>query len=370
MNLWVFCLLGGPFLGPFLSAWIIQAVDWRADYGILAGLYGFSCLLVVLIGEETLYDRQNPQSRPTGVLARIKLLLGVTGAQVEGRPTLWTVTKDLVRIQIRPQIFFITVIYVMVLVCWVIGIVSTWSEIVLAPPWLFSPDKFALSYLAPLIGAFVGQLWGHFFNDWLQNWYIRTHHGVYVLENRLWGTYAPTLIGFTGLILVGQTLQHTLSWMGLCLGWAFLVFAMVSATTAISAYCLDCFPKHASLVAAIINMWRQVSQNASPIISVLTVPQNHWRLLCRLLPTQMDCQRWPIDLIWNSSYASWSGFLCRPSPDPNSGQAMENEVSTAKGRKLSFLMVKWGILAFIMYSLIQSVLSIVHMLLKLTSTGQ
>ena len=231
-------------------------MDWRADYGILAGLYGFSCLLVVLIGDETLYDRDNPQPRQTGLFARIKLLVGVTGAQVKGRPSLWTVIKDLLSIQIRPQIFFITVIYVMVLVCWVIGIVSTWSEIVLPPPWLFSPDKFALSYLAPIIGAFVGQIWGHFFNDWLQNWYIRSHNGIYVLENRLWGTYAPTLVGFTGLILVGQTLEHSLNWIGLCLGWAFLVFAMVSATTAISAYCLDSFPKHASLVAAIINMWR------------------------------------------------------------------------------------------------------------------
>jgi hypothetical protein len=31
---------------------------------------------------------------------------------------------------------------------------------------------------------------------------------------------------------------------------------VVSATTAVSAYCLDCFPNHASLIAAIVNMWR------------------------------------------------------------------------------------------------------------------
>jgi hypothetical protein len=40
------------------------------------------------------------------------------------------------------------------------------------------------------------------------------------------------------------------------IAWAFIAFAMVSATTAVSAYCLDSFPNHASLVAAVINMWR------------------------------------------------------------------------------------------------------------------
>lgn len=63
VNLWAFCLLGGPFLGPFIAAWLIQVVSWRADYGVLAGLHGLSTLIVVILGDETLYDRNNPQRR-------------------------------------------------------------------------------------------------------------------------------------------------------------------------------------------------------------------------------------------------------------------------------------------------------------------
>ena len=261
-NLWVFSLLGGPFLGPFLAAWLIQVVSWRADYGVLAGLHGLSTLLVVVFGDETLYDRSNPQKRPTGFLARLKLLVGITGYKTEGRPSPLKVVKDMLAIQVKPQIFFITVFYVMVLVAWVIGVNTTLTQLVLPPPYSFSASALAASWVAPMIGAVFGGLWGDWFNSWLQTRYIRTHAGIYVLENRLWGAYAPTLVGFTGLVLYGQTLEHSLHWMGLLIAWAFIAFAMVSATTAVSAYCLDSFPNHASLAASIINMWRYVARVA------------------------------------------------------------------------------------------------------------
>jgi MFS family permease len=255
-NLWVFCLLGGPFLGPFIAAWLIQAVSWRADYGVLAALHGLSTILVVVFCDETLYDRFNPHKRQTGLVARVKLLIGITGHKAQGRPSPWRVVKDLLVIQIKPQIFFITVIYVMVLVAWVIGVNTTVSQLVLPPLHSFSATALAASWVAPMIGAVIDGLWGDWFNSWLQARYIRIHAGAYVVENRLWGTYAPTIIGFTGLVLYGQTLQHSMHWIGLLIAWSFIAFAMASATTEVSAYCLDSFPNHAALVAAIVNMWR------------------------------------------------------------------------------------------------------------------
>jgi MFS family permease len=200
-NLWVFSLLGGPFLGPFIAAWLIQAVSLRADYGVLAGLHGLSTLLVVVLGDETLYDRANPQKRQTGLVARLELLIGVAGYKARGRPSPLKVVKDLLVIQIKPQIFFITVFYVMVLVAWVIGVNTTVTQLILPPPYSFSASALAASWVAPMIGAIIGGFWGDWFNDWLQDRYIRTHTGMYVVENRLWGAYAPTLVGFTGLVL-------------------------------------------------------------------------------------------------------------------------------------------------------------------------
>lgn len=188
INIWVFCLLGGPFLGPFVAAWLITAVSWRADYAVLAGLHGLSTVLILFLGDETLYDQRNPYPRKTGFFGKLKCIVGITGAKATGRPGMMTVFKDILKIQIKPQIFFLTVIYVMVLVAWVIGVNVTVSQLVTPPPYSFSFSEQALSWLAPMIGAILGEIWGHWFNQWLQNSYIRKHEGTYVLENRLWGT--------------------------------------------------------------------------------------------------------------------------------------------------------------------------------------
>lgn len=110
VNIWIFCLLGGPFIGPFLAAWFIQAINWRADFGILAGFHGFTALLVVLFGDETLYERNNEKAftREAGIVGRLKLLTGITGLRMKGRPTVWTTLKDVFVIQFKPQILLIS----------------------------------------------------------------------------------------------------------------------------------------------------------------------------------------------------------------------------------------------------------------------
>ncbi|KAI7373533.1 hypothetical protein KC328_g16577 [Hortaea werneckii] len=258
VNILVFCLLGGPFLGPFLAAWLIQAVDWRADFGVLASLHGLATLSIVFLGDETLFNRRDPPpSRDNGVVAKLKLLTGITGGMSkEGRPEIWPVLKDILTIQLKPQIFFITVVYVMVMIAWVIGVNNTVSQLRLPPPYRFSGAAFACSWLAPIVGAVVGQLWGYWINKWLFNRYLRRHNGKQNPVNWLWGTYAPTAIGLVGLIFYGRAFQHSLHWILIEIGWVCLAFMMVAATTTVSAYCLDCFPEQASLVASIINMWR------------------------------------------------------------------------------------------------------------------
>ncbi|KAK3049184.1 hypothetical protein LTR09_009603 [Extremus antarcticus] len=98
INIWVFCLLGGPFFGPFVAAWLITEVDWRTDFGILAALHGFSTLLVVFLGDETLYDRKNPQPRERGLWGRFTRLTGIAGLKAQGRPGVMTVLRDLISI--------------------------------------------------------------------------------------------------------------------------------------------------------------------------------------------------------------------------------------------------------------------------------
>ena len=107
VNLWVFSFLIGPFLGPFISGFLIQAISWRSCFAVLAGFYGASTLIITLVGDETLYDRGNPSTNtsPPGILGRIQKLTGIAGVRASGRPSPSTVTKHLIALSYRPYLF-------------------------------------------------------------------------------------------------------------------------------------------------------------------------------------------------------------------------------------------------------------------------
>lgn len=139
---------------------------------------------------------------------------------------------------------------------WTIGIVSTSTQLVKPPPYLFSDTAVALLYFAPMIGTVIAEFFGHWFNDFLANTYIRTHNGRFVPEHRLWGVYPSWIIGIAGLVLVGQALQKDLPWIAFAIGWAMQCFATLGTSVAISAYVLDVFPQHAALASAWICAFR------------------------------------------------------------------------------------------------------------------
>lgn len=254
VNIWAFTFLFGAFFGPMMASFILQKVDWKADFGILAGWYGFSAILVALCGEETLYDREKGRS-PTAGASRISLLLGIAGMRSEGKNSMWEVTRHLVSVGLKPQLLA-PCIFILVLFTWAIGIVTTVSQFVLPPPYLLSPTKDSLLYFAPIVGGIVGEFWGHFFNDFLAKLYIKTHNGRYSPENRLWGAYVPCAFGVCAMVLYGQSISKALPVVAIGAAWSFMVFAEVTATTAISAYLLDIFPHHAALASAWLNFWR------------------------------------------------------------------------------------------------------------------
>lgn len=106
VNIWAFTFLLGPFLGPFISSFLLSTgISWQLDFGVLAMFYGVSAILVVLLGEETLYDRQNT-TKPTAGANKISILLGIAGAKAKDQTSLVSVAKDLLSLLIKPQLLF------------------------------------------------------------------------------------------------------------------------------------------------------------------------------------------------------------------------------------------------------------------------
>jgi MFS family permease len=104
INIWAFCFLVGPYFGPFMSYLVASRLDWRQTFGVMAAMYFLSLCIVVTIGQETLYDRDRPVPHPKGLLGQLKLLTGWHGASVKGRPTVVSVSWDILLVQIKPHI--------------------------------------------------------------------------------------------------------------------------------------------------------------------------------------------------------------------------------------------------------------------------
>jgi MFS family permease len=103
VNIWAFTFILGPFLGPFVSSFLLSKIDWRFDMGVLAMFYGVSTILVVLFGEETLYDREK-SIKPTAGASKFSILIGISGVKAEGQTSLLSVTKHLAQLLIKPQL--------------------------------------------------------------------------------------------------------------------------------------------------------------------------------------------------------------------------------------------------------------------------
>jgi len=270
INIWAASFLIGPYLGPFISGLLAIRLNWRENFGVLAGFYAFSTLMVVFFGDETLFEREGLDKvdttkavtgtrRPFSLKRHISALIGIEGFKNRaGRPGLWTVFWHMCELLVRPYVFLPCVFFVMPITMWLIGMVATISQFVLPPViaggYGFSYLALSMLYFAPMIGTLLGEAWGHWFNDFIAHRYMARLG----LEVRLAACYPAVLIGAAGLVLFGQTLDKQLSWVGLAFGWAMLCFGSLANMVAISTYLLDCLPQHAALAGAWLNFWRVI----------------------------------------------------------------------------------------------------------------
>lgn len=108
IGIWGFCFVTGPFLGPVVSSLLNKRLSWRANFGVLAGLFAASALLVIAFGWETLYDRdfpRDPEKKQGLVRKKFEELTGIAGYRASSRrPALLAVLRHLAVISIQPQL--------------------------------------------------------------------------------------------------------------------------------------------------------------------------------------------------------------------------------------------------------------------------
>lgn len=114
-------------------------------------------------------------------------------------------------------------------------------------------------HFAPIVGVFLGEIFGHFFNDYLTRRYVRKHDGVFEPEARLVTIYISAIPMIAGLVLMGQALHRHLSVVAIVVGWGMHSFGIMLTSVAVAAYLLDAYPSAPAEVCGLTTVVRALS---------------------------------------------------------------------------------------------------------------
>jgi len=265
VGIWYSIFITSPVFGPFVGNFIYGGLHkWQPIFWLVFAWSSFLITMMLIFGDESYYNRQIPveeqPARPKGQISRLLRLVGIWQIRHHSpTPTLVRGYGRLLEVFLKPVIPMSMLFYAMTFM-WSVGI-NISSAILLETPrkaggYGFGPTSLGYIYFTPLLGIVIGELFGHWFNDFLAARYIKSHHGVFVPEARLWTPYIGAALMIPGLVLVGQTLHLRLHWVRLVFGWGMVQVGIMLISVAIVTYVLDCYPSASGEVSALINLGR------------------------------------------------------------------------------------------------------------------
>lgn len=222
IGLWAWLFLLSPYFGPCLGNFILAGTEnWRNVFWMVFGICAFDLVLIILFLDETWYRRDIPQHEQPNHENRISRLIGIT--QIKHHKSYFTTVgaayHRVFAVAIKPVILPSMLYYAMSFM-WSVGINIT-SAVLLETPraaggYGFSNKGVGFIYFTPVVAISLGEIFGHFFNDFLADRFIKSHQGIFKPEGRLPACYIGAFFMIPGLVLVGQALQHYLHWVAVC----------------------------------------------------------------------------------------------------------------------------------------------------------
>lgn len=152
--------------------------------------------------------------------------------------------------------------YSLLFFAWAIGINIT-TAILFGTPREFGGYGYSYNgvgylYFSPIVGILIGEVFGHYFNDWVARRYTRKHNGVFEPEARLHTIYISSIFMIAGLVLLGQALFRHLSAAAVVMGWGLHSFGIMCTSVAVTAYVLDSYPTAPAEVSGWANFARAI----------------------------------------------------------------------------------------------------------------
>ncbi|KAJ7075600.1 MFS general substrate transporter [Mycena belliarum] len=248
-------LVNGPHLASLPGGFIAQNVGWRWTL-ILPSILTAVCWVVIIVGlPETLYVRGLPHIESTGQFHRLR----ITGTKAVGRK---------LRLIDFARPFQMLKYFPIVVVAWFAAVAFTLGSVMPAQTvsalfrifykWRSARTGVTLS-VSTTIGGVLGELVSGPVIDKLME-RSRKRSGRVRPEVRLHGIWPAMILLPGGLLMFGFCIaNHELprSYIGAAVSMAITCFAVQMITTAVIAYCVDCYKPQAAEVVQLLNFARQ-----------------------------------------------------------------------------------------------------------------
>lgn len=250
INWWSGAIILSPYLGPFTAAFVTWKLNWSWTFWIYSILNAIGLLLIVLL-DETYYDRSIPVHQQPAWKSRFWRLLGV---ERHPRGTFFrSVSRPGIAITKIPVL--LVVVYYFLNFSWIIGVnatISTW----LTSFYGFNSKSLGLFYFFGIAGSILGEAFGHWIHDLVGSFYAKRHSGRIDPEARLIISYLAGILMAVGILVLGFALQYRWHWAYAAVFGGMQVAGIMIATTAINAYLLDSYPEGSGEVGAWIVVGR------------------------------------------------------------------------------------------------------------------
>ena len=150
INIWASFIILSPYFGPLFAAFMISKISWRWPFWVYTIEAGLCLLAIIFFAEETYYDRSIPMSAQPVRRSRFLRVIGVEQWRSRHqRNTFGQAFMRIVRVISKPTVA-ISVLYYLFTFAWVVGINTTLSIFITAPPWNFGPKQIGESRITPL----------------------------------------------------------------------------------------------------------------------------------------------------------------------------------------------------------------------------
>ncbi|KAH7039586.1 MFS transporter [Microdochium trichocladiopsis] len=151
-----------------------------------------------------------------------------------------------------PPVLWAILIYGSALAAQII-LLFAFPSLLMAPPYLFSPDGVGLIQIAALIGFIAACFSGGLISDIIVTRLIRRNKNEFFPEQRLVSLIPAFWVGPLGCIITAVVCSQQLSWVGIAFAFAMLSYGTVFSPNIAITYVADSFPMYSSECLVAIN---------------------------------------------------------------------------------------------------------------------